>query len=172
MAKPPKKMSEMLKEMSEHLLRDPDRASLEAAHVALMFAHIAWNETVGLGNHRNGLRSAWETIAGDNHEMWGDFKTNDVDAMINELVEFKNKHFPEDQRRILACSTTPQSTLRVEWLAPAAPRIDARWEMQLFGLVRTGEREEAIRFLRESRSMSRKEAAKKVATIAAQLGLL
>lgn len=172
MAKPPKKMSEMMQEMSEHLLRNPDSASSEAAHVALMLAHIAWNETVGLGNHRSSLRSAWETIEADKHEMWRDFKTDDVDAMIDELVEFKNKHFPDDQRRILACSTTPQSTLRVEWLAPAAAGVDSRWEMQLFGLVRAGERGEAIRFLRESLSLSRKEAAKKVAAIANQLGLL
>lgn len=172
MAKPPKKMSEMLKGMSEQLLRNPDSASSEAAHVALMFAHVAWNEAVGLGNHRGGLHQAWETIEADNHEMWGDFKSKDVDAMIDELVEFKQKHFADDQRRILACSTTPQSTLRVEWLAPVAPGVDSRWEMQLFGLVRTGEREKAIRFLRESRSMSRKEATKKVAAIANQLGLL
>ena len=55
MAKQPKKMSEMLKEMSERLLRSPDDASSEAAHVALMFAHIAWNEAVGLGNDRSGF---------------------------------------------------------------------------------------------------------------------
>lgn len=172
MAKPSKKMSEMLKEMSERLLRNPDSSSSEADHVALMFAHIAWNETVGLGNDRSGFRSAWELIEAENPEMWSDFKSNDVDAMIDELVEFKQKHFAADQRRILACSTTPQSTLRVEWLAPVAPGVDSVWEMQLFGLVRTGEREEAIRFLRRTRRMSRKEAAKKVAAIAAQLGLL
>ena len=80
--------------------------------------------------------------------------------------------FPDDQRRILTCSTTPQSTLRVEWLAPAAPGVDSRWEMQLFGLVRTGEQERAIQFLRESRGMSRKDAAKKVAAVAAEFGIL
>ena len=169
---PPKKMSEMLKEMSERLLRNPDGASSEAAHVALMFAHIAWNETVGLGDDRSGFSSAWETIEADNPEMWSDFKSHDVDAMIDELVEFKNKHHSDDQRRILTCGSTPQSTLRVEWLAPVAPGVDSEWEMQLFGLVRTGELERAIRFLRQTRRMSRKDAAKKVAAIAAEFGML
>ena len=40
-------MSEIMKGMSERLLRHPDAAhSSEAAHVALMFANIAWNKTV------------------------------------------------------------------------------------------------------------------------------
>ncbi len=44
MAKRPRKMSEIMKEMSELLLRDPRKVpSSEAAHVALFFANLAWN---------------------------------------------------------------------------------------------------------------------------------
>jgi hypothetical protein len=43
--------------------------------------------------------------------------------------------------------------------------------MQLFGLVRTGARREAIQFLQKTRKMSRSEAAKRVAKVAADLGL-
>ena len=43
--------------------------------------------------------------------------------------------------------------------------------MQLYGLVRTGEREQAIEFLRETRRLSRQAAAKQVKKIAADLGL-
>ncbi|HUY89026.1 MAG TPA: hypothetical protein VMV10_09850 [Pirellulales bacterium] len=168
----PQKMSEMLKEMAELLLRDPDAASSEAAHVALMFANIAWNETVGLGNARQGYRSAWELIEADHPEMWNDFKSNDVDAMIEKLVRFKQEHYPDDQRRILTCGATPRSTLRVEWLPPVAPGVDSQREMHLFGLVRTGNREEAIRFLRQTLGISRTDAAMKVAAVAAQLGML
>ena len=57
MAQQTRKMSEIMKEMSERLLRQPDDAhSSEAAHVALMFANIAWNETVGLVHARKGYR--------------------------------------------------------------------------------------------------------------------
>jgi hypothetical protein len=162
-------MSELLQEMSEVLLRNPDAAhSLEAAQAALMFANTAWNESVGLVHPRESFRSAWETIEADNPEMWSEFKSNDVDAIIDELIQFKKQHYPDDRRRILACGI-PNGKVRVEWLHAAAPGVDSKWEMALYGLVRIGEREKAIQFLRETRRMSRKEAAKKVATVAAEL---
>ena len=60
----------------------------------------------------------------------------------------------------------------MEWLNAAAPGVDSKWEMQRYGLVRTGARQEAIRFLQETRKMSRTEAAKRVAKVAAELGIL
>lgn len=167
----PRKMSEIMKEMSERLLRNPDEVpSSEAAHVALMFANIAWNESVGLVHPRQGYRSAWESIEASNPEMWSELKSNAVDALIDELVQFKKRHYPEDQRRILTCGI-PNGSVRVEWLDPAAPGVDSQWEMQLFGLVRTGEREKAIQFLRKTRRMSRRDAMEKVLTVAAKLGI-
>ena len=157
--------------MAERLLRNPGgEPSSEAAHVALMFANIAWNESVGLGHARQGYRSAWEMIEAENPEMWGEFESNDVDAMIDDLVRFKQQHYPDDQRRILTCGI-PDGKVRVEWLNPAAPGVDSKWEMQLYGLVRTGQKDKAIRFLRETRRMARKEALKRVAQAAAELGM-
>lgn len=166
-----RKMSEIMKEMSERPLRQPDAAhSSEAAHVALMFANFAWNETVGLGYAREGYRSAWEVIEAENPEMWSEFKSNDIDLMIDELIEYKQQHFPGDQRRILTCGI-PNGNIRVEWLPPVAPGVDSKWEMRLYGLVRTGEREQAIEFLRETRRLSRNDAAKQVKKIASDLGI-
>lgn len=90
--------------------------------------------------------------------------------MIDELVRFKEQHYPDDQRRILCCGI-PDGRVSVEWLPPAASGVDSKWEMQLYGLVRTGEREKAIQFLRETRQMSSKEAAHRVAEIATDLGV-
>ena len=43
----PRKLSEIMKEMSERLLRNPGGVpSSEAAHVALFFANVAWSESV------------------------------------------------------------------------------------------------------------------------------
>jgi hypothetical protein len=167
----PRKMSEIMKEMSERLLRNPGGIpSSEAAHVALMFANIAWNEAVGIVQARKGYRSAWESIEAENPEMWSEFKSTDVDAMIDELVHFKKQHYPDDQRRILTCGI-PNGNVRVEWLPPVAPGVDSQWELSLYGLVRTGAREGAIKFLEKTRRMSRTEAAKKVADVAAKLGI-
>ncbi len=126
----PPKMSEILKEMSERLLRFPSRIpSSEAAHIALFFATAAWNESVGLAHAREGYRTVWETIEADNPPVWSEFKSDDVNAMIDELVRYKRTRYPDDQRRILVCGIL-DGKIRVEWLRPAAPGIDPQWETQ------------------------------------------
>ena len=121
----PCKMSEIIKEMSERLLRHPSEVpSSEAAHVALLFANAAWNESVGLGDSREGYRSVWETIEAENPELWNEFKSNDINAMIDELIQYKKNRYPNDRRRILTCGI-PHGKIRVEWLKAAAPGIDS-----------------------------------------------
>ncbi len=167
----PRKMSEIMKEMAQILLRQLRKVpSSEAAHVALLFANIAWNECVGLNRAREGYRNVWEVIEAENPELWNEFKSNDINEMIDELVRYKKDHYPDDRRRILICGMR-EANVHVEWIPAASPGVDSRWEMELYGLVRTGEREKAIRFLQETRSLSRKEAAKRVAEVAAELGL-
>jgi hypothetical protein len=167
----PRKLSEIMMEMAEALLRNPGGVpSSEAAHVALFFANLAWNESVGLDHAREGYRNVWETIEAENPALWDELKTSDIDALIDELVRHKQAHYPDDRRRILTCGI-PDGKVRVEWLPPAAPGVDSKWEMQLYGLVRTGQKDKAIRFLQGTRRMSRKEAAQRVAVIAAELGM-
>ena len=164
----PRKMSEIMKEMSGILLRHPNQVpSSEAAHVALFFANVAWNESVGLADSREGYRNIWETIEADNPELWKEIKSNDIGVIIDELVRYKKEHHPDDQRRILTCGI-PAGKIHVEWLNAAVPGVDAKWEMRLYGLVRTGEREKAIRFLQETRGMSRNEAVKRVEAVAVE----
>src|SRR5258708_1056742 len=161
-----RKLSEILKEMSEALLRNPGGVpSSEAAHVALLFANVAWNESVGLDHARDGYRNVWETIEADNPELWNEFESNDINAMIDELVRYKQTHYPDDRRRILVCGMVP-GKIHVEWLNPAAPGVDSKWEMQLYGLVRTGARDKAVEFLQETRRMARSESLRRVSEIA------
>ena len=168
----PRKMSDIMKEMSDCLFRDPNVAhSSEAAHVALFFANLAWNECVGLDAERERTKNVWQAIEAENPQLWDELKSRDIDAMIDELVEYKKAHFPDDRRRILACGGTDHSTIRVEWLAPAAPGVDVKWETQLYGMVRGGLEEEAVRFLQETRKMSGKDAKMKVAKVRMELGM-
>ena len=164
-------MSEIMEEMSKLVLRDPDSASFEADHVAIFLANAAWNECVGLDHERHTYRNVWETIEADKPDVWSELKSRDVDALIDELVKYKRKHYPRDMRRILTCGSTPQGTLRVEWLPPAKPGVDSSWEMQLYGLVRSGEKRKAIRYLQETQGISHAEAMVRVKSIAAQLGM-
>ena len=71
----PRKMSQILKEMSELVLRHPGKVpSLEAAQVSLFFTNAAWNETVELTDSREGYGKVWETIEADNPELWNKFR--------------------------------------------------------------------------------------------------
>src|ERR1700693_5319694 len=140
MPEQPRKLSEIMMEMSQTLFRNPRRVpSSEAAHVALFFANVAWNESVGIEGARDGYRNVWETIEAENPELWNEFKSNDINAMIEELSRYKQTHYPDDRRRILTCGI-PNGKVRVEWLDPPAPGVDPKWEMQLYGLVRTGQK--------------------------------
>jgi hypothetical protein len=164
-------MSQIMKEMSETLLRDPRKVpSAEAAEVTLMFANIAWNECVGMDGPRDGYRNVWETIEAENPELWNELKSNDINGMIDELVHFKKVNYPDDRRRILTCGRLGDKA-HIEWLDAAAPGVDSKWEMRLYGLVHSGMREEAICFLQETRRMSRTEAVNQVKKIASDLGL-
>jgi hypothetical protein len=172
MADQTRKLSEIMKEMAETLLRNPSaEPSSEAAHVALMFANVAWNECVGMDHAREGYRSAWENIEAHNPALWNELTSNDIDAMIDGLVEYKKAHYPDDRRRILVCGMVESGNVHVEWLNPVGPGVDCKWEMRLYGLVRTGKKEDAIKFLQETRRLSRTEATKKVAAVAAELGM-
>lgn len=92
----PRKMSEVMKEMAEGLLRNPDADhSSEAVHVALFFATVAWNEGVGIDGARESYRNVWETIEAEDPELWNEFKSNDTSAMIDELIRLKKGSPPE-----------------------------------------------------------------------------
>ena len=169
----PRKMSDIMLEMSDRLMLDPDAIhSSEARHVALFFANLAWNECVGLGAERELTKNVWQSIEAANPDLWDELKSKDIDALIDELVEYKKAHFPDDRRRILLCGGTPHSTIHVEWLPPAAPGMDSKWEMQLYGMVRSGMEDEAVRFLRKTRGVSAAEARMLVAKIARDLGMI
>lgn len=169
----PRKMSEIMKEMLEVLLRNPQKVpSSEASHVAMFFANVAWNECIGLGAEREACSNVWQTIEAEKPDLWDELKSKDIDAMIDELVEYKMAHYPNDRRRILTCGSTPQGTIRVEWLPPAAPGVDAKQELQLYGMVRTGSEKAAIQFLKKTRKMSQPEAVMEVAKIRRQFGMV
>jgi hypothetical protein len=90
--------------------------------------------------------------------------------MIDELVEYKNQKFPDDQRRVLICGVV-DGKVRVEWLPVAGPGVDSKTEMRVYGLVSVGDRVRAIQFLQDTQNLSQREAAKEVKKIEKTLGL-
>jgi hypothetical protein len=152
-------------EMAELLFRRPDDVpSSEAAHVALFFANVAWNECVGLGGLRDEHRNVWESIEAEKPDLWNEFKSSDVHAMIDELAKYKKHKYADDGRRIILCGML-DGKIRVEWLPPAATGDDPKCEPTAFGLVRSGDRRGAIRYLQQTCRLTRTEAERRVARI-------
>ena len=171
MPDPVRKLSDALKEMARRSLRDPRRLpSADAIQLALILANVAWNECVGLGRPRDGYGNLLGPIESRKPSVWNEFRSNDINALIDGLVQYKQTHFADDRRRILTCGMIDDK-VRVEWMQPAAPGVDSRWEIQLHTLVRLGKRDQAIRFIRETRNLPRKEAEKLVKKIVTDLGL-
>src|SRR3954452_11480585 len=135
----PRKMSEILKEMAEHLLRNPRREpSSGAMHASLFLANMAWNKSLGLDQPWEAVAPVLKAFESEQPDLWAELKSRDAEAMVDELVRFKRAHHPDDRRRILSCGI-PEGKIRVEWLEPAPPGEDPGWEMQLFGLIMTGD---------------------------------
>jgi hypothetical protein len=91
-----------------------------------------------------------------------------MDQMIDAMLRYKNRHFSSDRRRILTCGIV-EGKIRVEWLQPAAPGVDAEWELRMFGLLRTRRREHAIDLMESTRGVSRPQAASQVHEMELQL---
>lgn len=124
-----RKMSEIMKEMAQRVLRVSETdASDEAFHMALMFANIAWNECVGMGGDREAKRPAWESIGQGNPDVWTEFISRDTNRLIDDLVAHKKKKHRHDRRRIALCGVV-NGNVRVEYLEPAAPGVDPAEEV-------------------------------------------
>ena len=76
------------------------------------------------------MRDAGGIVADENPDLWNKFKSYDIDAMIDELVQYKKTYYPDDKRRILNCRI-PDLKVRIEWLNAAAPDVDSKWETEI-----------------------------------------
>lgn len=113
-----KKMSEIILEMATTLLKHPDAfPSTEAAHAALLFAHIAWNKAIGIKITDKGYRNVLKEFKTSNPKLWDEFKLTNHKEIIESLISFKNDHYPEDSRVIQVCGMRGVN-VHVEWSGP------------------------------------------------------
>ena len=138
-------------------------------HASLFLANMAWNKSLGLDQPWEVVVPVLKAFESEQPDLWAELKLRDAEAMVDELVRFKRAHHPDDRRRILSCGI-PEGKIRVEWLEPAPPGEDPGWEMQLFGLIMTGDTKGAIQFARKTWSLTEAQARTRVAGIAARVG--
>lgn len=164
-----RKMSDIMLEMLGVVLKDPEaETSTAAAQVGLMTANLAWNESIGAISGRKQLKDLIRSIEAEEPELWRELKFKNSDVLIDVLLDYKKKHFPDDHRRIIVCGIIDDK-IRVEWLKPAEPGVDSDREMALYSMIYFGDNKKAIKFVMESEGLSREAATKKVADITAQI---
>ena len=109
-------MSEILKEMAlSTLVRPQAIPSSEAASAALLLSHVAWNRANGDKIVDTAYRSVLADMEDSKPDFWKELKSNDPDAIIVELIAYKKRHYPQDSRKVAACSTI-NDKVRVEWI--------------------------------------------------------
>lgn len=111
-----KPMSEILKEMALTVFVRPEATpSSEAASAALLFAHVAWNRANGDEIADATYRSVLADMEISKPDFWKELKSDDAEAIILELIAYKNRHYPHDSRMVLGCGTIGNK-VRVEWI--------------------------------------------------------
>jgi hypothetical protein len=105
-------------EMSCTVLSQPEAVpSSEAAHAALLFAHVAWNRAAAPGERGPDYRPMLREFEVSNQHLWKELKSSDAEALITELVAYKQGHHPNDRRRVVVCGMRSDN-VHVEWIEP------------------------------------------------------
>ena len=74
-------LSAIIKEMAVAALRQPKAApSSEAAHAALLFAHVAWNQAGPVGAPGADYRPMLRDFEASNPRLWNELKSSDAEA--------------------------------------------------------------------------------------------
>ncbi len=114
-----RRLSEVIKEMAQQLLKVQDSEASEPATVAaLMLAGAAWNSAVGDDAMRDQHSALVARIDWSGVSPWSELRSDDTERLIAELVAYKREHYPADLRRIVATELTPEGNVRVHWTAP------------------------------------------------------
>lgn len=109
-------MSQMLKQMAMTVLKAPASVpSTEAAHTALLLAHVAWNRAVGETFTDLECKRILRKFEKSRRSLWIELRSRDWKALIGELIEYKNKNFPDDKRIVVICGMR-DGKVHVEWM--------------------------------------------------------
>ena len=118
MRKEQKKMSEIFKEMALIVMKDPKSTpSSEAAHAALLLAHVAWNRAIGETFTDRECKRILRKFEKSRGTLWIELQSRDWKSLISALMEYKNKNYPEDNRIVVICGMR-EGKIHVKWVHP------------------------------------------------------
>ena len=109
------KLSAIVKELAESVFRDPLAVpSSEAAHVALLLVHVAWNRALRQPLRDAQYRPMLEERERASPELWNELADNDTERMVARLMALKAARYPRDDRVIQVCGMR-DGNVHVEW---------------------------------------------------------
>lgn len=112
------KLSQIIKEMACVVLKNAGREpSSEAAHAALLMAHVAWNRANGMAAGQSTYREVLRQFEESNPALWSELRSPDTESLIAELVIYKEQHYRHDRRHLLVCGMRGDK-VHVEWAEP------------------------------------------------------
>ena len=115
MRKEQKKMSEIFKEMALIVMKDPKSTpSSEAAHTALLLAHVAWNRAIGETFTDIECKRILRKFEKSRRTLWIELRSRDWKSLISALMDYKNKNYREDNRIVVICGMR-EGNVHVEW---------------------------------------------------------
>jgi hypothetical protein len=109
----PKKLSDIAKKMAMTVLCNKN-ASSDAISIALKITHIAWNYADEDYRDEPGYVYGIQQISELISPVKDEFVIQDERQLVERLMEYKRKHFPNDKRTILAC-TNERGNVKVSW---------------------------------------------------------
>ncbi len=108
------KMSDVLKAVSLCGFTNPNAPQREKdLAIALYYAQLAWNEANGEPVDDASIKRVRKQM-GIAKKLPSSFGTPDANELLKQMVRFKQKHFPNDSRIILACLFEDER-LQVQW---------------------------------------------------------
>jgi hypothetical protein len=102
-----------MKEMAFTVLRRPEVLPPEAAHTALLLAHIAWNRRTD--NQTPDYRPMLKEFDASNPNLWNELKSADPDELIVELAAYRELHHRKDQGYLVVCGMRDDN-VHTEWI--------------------------------------------------------
>ena len=107
-------ISEAIMRVAQTILKNPANPPAEIAYLSVLLAHAAWNEALGLNAPASSLDMLhrFETA---NPSVWKQFKPQNVETALANLISAKKEIYPDDCREILKCRMTPEGRIKAEW---------------------------------------------------------
>ena len=107
------KLSAIMKKLAVMSFRAPTNIpSSEAAHAALLLAHVAWNRA--LGHDTQAYKDLLMVFSRSNPALWSELRSRDAEALIETMRQAKEHLYPTDRRVVVVCGMR-EGNVHVEW---------------------------------------------------------